>query len=129
MNRENKKKSFEKNYYKTHPCNETFVCKVCGKTVVPTGSSQHLDNEPGDRAADCGGVMESIAVWVRKNGEWAIIHRCRICGALSSNRIAADDNPMKLMSLAMKPVSTLPFPLERIEEMTRLMGGDGELKW
>ena len=49
--------------------------------------------------------------------------------ALSSNRIAADDNPMKLMSLAMKPVSTLPFPLERIEEMTRLMGGDGELKW
>ena len=31
MNRENKKKSFEKNYYKTHPCNESFVCKVCGK--------------------------------------------------------------------------------------------------
>ena len=27
MNRENKKKSFEKNYYKTHPCNESFVCK------------------------------------------------------------------------------------------------------
>ena len=73
MNRENKKKSFEKNYYKIHPCNETFVCKVCGKTVVPTGagsdhrnhcpyclSSQHLDNEPGDRAADCGGVMEPM---------------------------------------------------------------------
>jgi len=34
-----------------------------------------------------------------------------------------------LMSLAMKPVSFPPFPLERIEEMTRLMGGDGELKW
>jgi len=29
----------------------------------------------------------------------------------------------------MKPVSSPPFPLERIEEMTRLMGGDGELKW
>ena len=73
--------------------------------------------------------MEPIAVWVRKNGEWAIIHRFKVCGALSSNRIAADDNPMKLMSLAMKPVSSPPFPLERIEEMTRLMGGDGELKW
>ena len=36
---------------------------------------------------------------------------------------------MKLMSLAMKPVSNPPFPLERIEEMTRLMGGDGKLKW
>ena len=56
-------------------------------------------------------------------------NRCKICGILSSNRIAADDNPMKLMSLAMKPVSSPPFPLEKIEEMTKLMGGDGELKW
>lgn len=141
MNRENKKKSFEKGYYKKHPCTEAFTCKVCGRPVVPYGagsdhrnhcpnclSSLHLDNEPGDRAADCGGVMEPISVWVRKNGEWAIIHRCRICGALSSNRIAADDNPMKLMSLAMKPVARPPFPLERIEEMTKLMGGDGQIK-
>lgn len=29
----------------------------------------------------------------------------------------------------MKPVSSSPFPLEKIEEMTKLMGGDGELKW
>ena len=36
---------------------------------------------------------------------------------------------MKLMSIAMKPAATPPFPLERIEEMTRLMSGDGELKW
>lgn len=73
--------------------------------------------------------MEPIAVWVRKNGEWSIIHRCRICGKLSSNRIAADDNPMKLMSLAMKPVSFPPFPLEKIEEMTKLMGGSGTLEF
>lgn len=142
MNRENRKKSFDKGYYKTHPCTDMFVCGLCGRAVAPDGagskhrnhcpyclSSRHLDVEPGDRAANCGGLMEPIAVWVRKNGEWAIIHRCRICGALSSNRIAADDNPMKLMSLAMKPVSSPPFPLERIEEMTRLMGGGGELKW
>ncbi len=109
MNREHKKKTFEKGYYKTRPCNDTFICKFCGKTVVPTGagsnhrnhcpyclSSQHLDNEPGDRSADCGGIMEPVSVWVRKNGEWAIIHRCRICGALNSNRIAADDNPIHI---------------------------------
>ena len=58
----------------------------------------------------------------------AVIHRCRRCGALSSNRIAADDNPMKLMSVAMKPIGSPPFPLERIEEMTELMAGDGRLK-
>lgn len=142
MNRENKKKSYKKGYYKSHACNESFTCKVCGRLVVPSGAgsdhrnhcphcltSMHLDIEPGDREADCGGAMEPVAVWVRKNGEWAIIHRCKICGALSSNRIAADDNPMKLMSIAMKPVSSPPFPLEKIEEMTKLMGGDGELKW
>lgn len=142
MNRENKKKSYKKGYYKSHACNESFTCKVCGRLVVPNGAgsdhrnhctycltSMHLDIEPGDREADCGGAMEPVAVWVRKNGEWAIIHRCKICGALSSNRIAADDNPMKLMSIAMKPVSSPPFPLEKIEEMTKLMGGDGELKW
>ena len=55
-------------------------------------------------------------------GEWALIHRCRICGALSSNCIAADDNPLKLMSLAVKPVACPPFPLERLEELARLTG-------
>lgn len=91
-------------------------------------TSLHLDNEPGDRAADCGGQMEPVAVRVRKGGKWAIIHRCRLCGKLTSNRIAADDNPMLLMSIAMRPLYTPPFPLERIEEMTALMGGEGRIR-
>ena len=140
MNRENKRKQYEKGYYKTHPCKESFVCKNCGREVVPEGAgsqhrnhcpnclySLHIDIEPGDREADCGGHMEPVAVWVRKNSEWAIIHRCKWCGTFSSNRVAADDNPMKLMSIAMKPISQPPFPIERIEEMTRMMGGDGKL--
>ena len=142
MNRENKRKLFAKGYYKKNSCSEPFICKNCGRTVVEIGAgtshrnhcpyclaSQHLDNEPGDRQADCGGIMEPVAVWIRKNGEWAIIHRCKICGELHSNRIAADDNPLKLMSLAMKPIAFPPFPIDKVEEMTKLMGGDGELKW
>lgn len=58
----------------------------------------------------------------------AVIHRCRRCGALSSNRVAADDNPMKLMSIALKPLAAPPFPLERIEELTALMGGEGSIR-
>ena len=117
------------------------MCKECGRTVVPAGAgsdhrnhcpncltSLHVDIEPGDRESDCGGHMDAIAVWVRKNGEWAIIHRCRVCGAMSSNRVAADDNPMKLMSIALRPLTNPPFPLERIEEMTRLMGGEGRIQ-
>lgn len=65
---------------------------------------------------------------VRKGGEWAIIHRCKRCGKLSSNRVAADDNPMKLMSIAMKPLCSPPFPLDYLEEMTALMGGDGQMR-
>ena len=72
--------------------------------------------------------MEPIAVWVRKGGEWAIIHRCKKCGVLHANRVAADDNPMKLMSIAMKPLGAPPFPIERIEEMTALMGGEGRMR-
>lgn len=141
MNRENKRKQYTKGYYKTHPCNESFVCKNCGRLVTPEGAgsghrnhcpnclySLHVDIEPGDRECGCGGHMEPVAVWVRKSGEWAIIHRCKICGAFSSNRVAADDNPMKLMSIAMKPISQPPFPIERIEEMTRMMGGEGSLQ-
>jgi hypothetical protein len=106
---------------------DTFVCRACGMTVVCTGAgtehrnhcpnclhSVHLDNVPGDRAADCGGVMEPIAVWVRNGGEWALVHRCRQCGALSSNRTAADDHELLLMSLAVKPLSSPPFPLEHV---------------
>ena len=141
MNRENKRRAFESGYYKTHPCNDVFRCKVCAREVIPENagsahrnhcpnclSSLHVDIEPGDRASACGGVMEPVAVWVRKGGEWAVIHRCTRCGVLHSNRTAADDNPMKLMSIAMKPLCAPPFPLERIEEMTQLMGGDGRLR-
>lgn len=134
MNRENKRKQYEKGYYKTHPCDESFTCKFCGRLVVPAGAgsdhrnhcpnclySLHLDIEPGDREADCGGLMEPVAVWVRKGGEWAIIHRCRRCGWLSSNRVAADDNPIKLMSIAMKPIGNPPFPIERMEAIAEIL--------
>lgn len=110
---------------------EAFVCRVCGRTVTPeqTGSrhrnhcphclsSLHLDDQPGDRAAHCGGVMDAIGIWVRRNGEWAIIHRCRTCGHLSSNRSAADDNPYLLMSLAVRPLAQPPFPLSMLEDRT-----------
>lgn len=117
----------EKTDYRHAPCQETFTCLVCGEPTVPDGagsghrnhcprclSSVHVDNEPGDRASLCKSIMDPIGVWVRKNGEWAIIHRCRSCGILHSNRVAADDNPALLMSIAVKPLAAPPFPLDKI---------------
>ena len=37
MNRENKRKQYEKGYYKTHPCTEVLRCKICGREVFPDG--------------------------------------------------------------------------------------------
>jgi hypothetical protein len=74
--------------------------------------SVHLDNQPGDRSADCGGLMEPVAISVRRNKEWVIIHRWTICGVLKENRIAGDDNEMALLSLAVRPVAQPPFPLD-----------------
>lgn len=113
--------------YRHSACTESFVCKVCGTLVVPDGagsrhrnhcpkclSSVHVDNKPGDRASLCNGIMEPVSVWVRQGGEWAIIHRCRLCGSFSANRVAADDNPLLLMSIAVKPLSAPPFPLNNL---------------
>lgn len=104
-----------------------FACRRCGAEVpgaVP-GSlhrnhcpqclwSRHVDHQPGDRAAGCEGNMEPVAVMVRADGEWALIHRCQACGALRTNRIAGDDNMALLLSLAARPLARPPFPLERM---------------
>lgn len=73
MNRENKRKQYAKGFYKNNACAESFTCKVCGRLNVSHGagskhrnhcsnclSSLHLDIEPGDREADCGGAMEPL---------------------------------------------------------------------
>jgi hypothetical protein len=80
--------------------------------------SRHLDGDrPGDRDADCGSLMEPIAISVRGDGEWVLVHRCRGCDALHLNRTAGDDNPLLLLRLAVKPLAQPPFPLERIVQL------------
>lgn len=119
--------------YRIEPCTETFTCRACKRLIAPedAGSSHrnhcphcltsiHADNQPGDRASLCKGMMEPVSVWVKKNGEWAVIHKCRSCGTLSSNRIAADDNMYLLMEIAMKPLyAPLCRPGEAEEEGTK----------
>jgi RNHCP domain len=56
--------------------------------------------------------MEPIAITVRGDGEWVLIHRCRGCDELHLNRIAGDDNPLMLVRLAVRPLAQPPFPLE-----------------
>lgn len=117
---------------KEHEQNK-FICHNCGWIPSADMSAEdldhcpnclhsiHLDNKPGDRSSDCHGRMEPIGVWVRKNGEWAVIHRCSRCGKAGSNRVAADDNPMKLMALAMRPFGSQMISRTDIKKMTESM--------
>lgn len=128
-----------KHYYDSRPertaSGQSFICKNCRLMVPGTAPgtqhrnhcpgclySLHVDIDTGDRLSACQGLMEPIAVWVRKGAEWAIIHRCRKCGALRTNRIAGDDNEFVLMSLAVRPLAMPPFPLERLNIAEKVYG-------
>ena len=113
------------------PGPDSFRCRHCHLDVPATAPgtqhrnhcpsclwSRHLDAVvPGDRAAACAGSMEPIAVTVRTDGEWALVHRCAGCAAVSVNRIAGDDNPLALMRIAVQPLAHPPFPLEALGRM------------
>ncbi len=82
---------------------EAFTCSACGRDVPRHGRtardhcpfclrSLHVDVIPGDRAADCGGLLDPVAFELRHN-EPVITFRCRKCGATKVNRAATDGAP------------------------------------
>ncbi len=83
--------------------NRGFACQQCGRSVPPleNGSyrnhcpyclySLHLDVNPGDRAADCGGLLEPVGVEHSGKKGWVILHRCQRCGVTRRNKAALDD--------------------------------------
>jgi len=75
-----------------------------------------VDMRTGDRRSGCRGDMEPIALWVRPDGEWAIVHRCTRCRLVRTNRIAGDDSELALLSLAMRPLARPAFPLDRLAQ-------------
>jgi hypothetical protein len=111
---------------RAHQRAESFRCAECRLDVSMSApgtahrnhcpsclTSKHVDDRrPGDRASDCHARMEAIAISVRGDGEWVLIHRCTGCGELDANRIAGDDNPLLLVRMAVKPLAQPPFPLE-----------------
>ena len=56
MNRENKRKQYERGYYRNHACNEDFTCKNCGRLVVPTGAGT-------DHRNHCPNCLHSASGW------------------------------------------------------------------
>ena len=87
---------------------EDFQCEHCGAEMTGNGYtnhcgmclwSKHVDVSPGDRAADCGGLMEPIALRQEGNG-YVLTHCCTTCGHEKKNRTAEEDNFEKLLELS-----------------------------
>lgn len=90
---------------------EDFTCGNCGREVRGTGYtnhcpsclwSRHVDVSPGDRLAECGGLMRPVGV-LYQAGEFTIIQRCAACGHLWRNRAAPDDDQAAIIALAGQP--------------------------
>jgi len=89
---------------------ENFICDHCGFFIEGSGYtdhcpkclwSKHLDINPGDRYADCKGMMEPIGVEI-KNGEYTIYYKCQKCGYKHRVKSAADDNFNEIIKLSAK---------------------------
>ena len=101
---------------KTENCG--FICEHCGAEVRPltNGSfrnhcpfclySKHVDEQPGDRAGDCLGLMEPIGIEYSGAKGYQLLHRCVRCGKVMKNRVAEDtdqpDDREKIFALMAK---------------------------
>lgn len=89
---------------------EDFVCEHCGADVVGTGYtnhcpkclwSKHVDIDPGDRAATCGGMMEPLAL-EGSTPKYRIVQKCVVCGKVFRIAVAPNDDVEKLLALSSK---------------------------
>ncbi len=87
---------------------ENFVCEKCGHEVVGNGYtnhcpeclwSKHVDVFPGDRAGECGGMMEPVSI-VKEGKEYTIIHKCVSCGQEKPNKAVKDDNFQMIIQIS-----------------------------
>ena len=90
---------------------ENFTCEHCDREVVGNGYtnhcpaclwSKHVDIDPGDRAAACGGLMEPVLL-EEKSGQHDIVHRCIVCGHKKRNKVQKEDAADVVVALSSKP--------------------------
>ena len=101
-------------------CNQSVLYKETGMTRSTVNSAiRKLENK---------GILYLTAGTGRNTcGAWEIIQRGRDCGEMKNSQMSEDDSPLKILAVASKPLAFPPFPLERIEELTKIMGGCGDV--
>jgi Zn finger protein HypA/HybF involved in hydrogenase expression len=86
---------------------EDFTCENCGAFIQGNGytnhchecfHSKHVDIQPGDRLATCGGLMKPTEV-SGSTRNIVITHTCQTCGFTRNNKLQEDDNVDRLAEL------------------------------
>ena len=94
---------------------EDFTCEECGMRVMGDGytnhcphclASKHVDKNPGDRAATCGGTMVPKSV-EQKGSKYVITHTCKSCGYSKKNKMGSRDNFNKVIEVSKKLAENL----------------------
>jgi len=89
---------------------EDFVCEKCGMAISGDGYTnhcprclwgKHVDINPGDRAADCGGMMEPVGVETRGDS-YVFLHKCQKCGIERKNKLGDDDSFDSVLKISSK---------------------------
>ncbi len=89
---------------------EDFICETCGFHVSGNGYtnhcpqclwSKHVDIDPGDRAAECGGMMEPVGM-TTKGDTFVIHHHCVRCGFERRTKSLPEDNSRARIALSTK---------------------------
>ncbi len=87
---------------------ENFTCEECGTSVIGSGYtnhcphclwSKHVDINPGDRAADCGGMMKPVGL-EGASPDYRIVHRCERCDLTRLNVVAEGDDTQAVLAIA-----------------------------
>lgn len=91
---------------------EDFSCEHCGREVRGNGytnhcpyclHSKHVDVNPGDRAADCGGLMTPVAAGMERD-RYFVVQRCVRCGHQRRNRTVPADDRAVVLSYFGRPI-------------------------
>lgn len=91
---------------------ENFTCRKCGKETIGDGYtdhcsyclwSKHVDVDPGDRLANCGGLMKPIGVEV-KSDRYTIYYQCQKCKYRHRIRAQENDDFEIILKLTKEPV-------------------------